>query len=149
VHDKLSRLLIEGSFGERARHFGRLQQETGGIRTAADLILDCAASNGRVEIWRGDDMRRALGVNVLSQQSVAVISPHLDDAVLSCGALVRRRPLHSLSLLDARNDRLLRVTARDPVVELDGPDEKAHNAGEDTRARRSSGALLESVEVNS
>lgn len=53
VHDKLSRLLNEGSFGGRARHFGRLQQEIGGVRTAADLILDCAASNGRVRELEG------------------------------------------------------------------------------------------------
>lgn len=35
-------------------------------------------------------MRRTLDVNVLSQLSVAVISPHLDDAVLSWGHAWRK-----------------------------------------------------------
>jgi polyene glycosyltransferase len=47
VRGKLGRLLEEESFRERAEHFGRLQQETGGIRTAGDLILECVPSEDR------------------------------------------------------------------------------------------------------
>lgn len=47
VHAKLVRLLDEESFGERARHFGRLQQEAGGLGAAADLILDRGAGRPR------------------------------------------------------------------------------------------------------
>lgn len=47
VYSKLVRLLDVESFSERARHFGRLQRATGGLRIAADLILDCVASNDR------------------------------------------------------------------------------------------------------
>jgi polyene glycosyltransferase len=43
VHDKLVRLLEENSFQDRAQHFSQLMQAAGGVKTAADLILDCAA----------------------------------------------------------------------------------------------------------
>jgi polyene glycosyltransferase len=39
VLDKLNRVLTEPSFRDRARHFAQAQQEAGGVRKAADLIL--------------------------------------------------------------------------------------------------------------
>lgn len=50
VRAKLLRLLREDSFGERARHFGRLQREAGGIHAAGDLIMDCVADAPRAEL---------------------------------------------------------------------------------------------------
>ncbi|MCO1574500.1 glycosyltransferase [Crossiella sp. SN42] len=40
VHRKLLRLLEERSFRERAELFAELQRRTGGVRTAADLVLE-------------------------------------------------------------------------------------------------------------
>jgi polyene glycosyltransferase len=45
VVDKITRVLAEKSFGERARHFQRLQREAGGRQRAADLILGLPALN--------------------------------------------------------------------------------------------------------
>lgn len=47
VHRKLLRLLTEPEFRRRAEHFGRLQRATGGVRQAADLILELPAVRGR------------------------------------------------------------------------------------------------------
>ncbi len=43
--DKITRVLADPAFGERARHFRRLQLEAGGRTKAADLILGLAALN--------------------------------------------------------------------------------------------------------
>lgn len=43
VLDKLNRVLTEPSFRERAKQFARAQQEAGGVRKAADLILGTRA----------------------------------------------------------------------------------------------------------
>lgn len=47
VHGKLVRLLEENSFRERAEHFGQLQRAGGGVKTAADLILDVTQRSDR------------------------------------------------------------------------------------------------------
>lgn len=43
VVDKLTRVLNDSSYRERAEHFGALQREAGGRVTAADLVLDLPA----------------------------------------------------------------------------------------------------------
>jgi polyene glycosyltransferase len=44
VAGKLTRLLTEDAFRERAGHWAERQHATGGVRTAADLILGCLVS---------------------------------------------------------------------------------------------------------
>lgn len=41
VHEKLTRLLEEDWFQDNAKHYSELMLATGGVKTAADLILDC------------------------------------------------------------------------------------------------------------
>jgi polyene glycosyltransferase len=48
VHRKLVRLLAEDGFRQRAEHFGRLQQASGGLNTAVDLIRTLAGAPAAV-----------------------------------------------------------------------------------------------------
>jgi polyene glycosyltransferase len=43
VLDKLTRVLNEASFHERAGHFAQVQREAGGLNAAAELILGSPA----------------------------------------------------------------------------------------------------------